>query len=155
MKITKIGTAGLDLIKKFESFSAKPYPDPGTGGVPYTIGYGSTYYEDGTKVKLSDPPISEARASALLLNLLRSYEMAVDSFCRDDINQQQFDALCSFSYNVGTAALKGSTLLKKLNVNPGDPSIRDEFLKWNRAGGRPLRGLTRRREAEAELYFSK
>jgi len=153
MKITKVSQAGLDLIKTFEGFSAKPYPDPGSGGLPITIGYGSTYYEDGRKISMSDPLISEERALKLLANVLQSYEKSVDSFCRDDISQHQFDALVSFAYNVGVNALRNSTLLKKVNANPADPSIRDEFRRWNRAAGRVLAGLTRRRTAEAELYF--
>ena len=151
MKITKTSTAGLNLIKKFEMFMSKPYLCP--AGVP-TIGYGSTYYEDGRKVKLTDAPITEQRATELLQNVVVTYEKAVDSFCRDDITQNQFDALVSFSFNVGTQALKNSTLLKKINANPKDPEIRDQFMKWNKAGGTILKGLTKRREAEANLYFS-
>jgi lysozyme len=153
MKITKTSAAGINLIKKFEGFSAKPYPDPATGGVPFTIGYGSTYYEDGRKVTMADPPITEERATRLLSQLLEHYERGVDSLCRDDISQNQFDALVCFSYNVGLGALKGSTLLKKLNANPKDPTIRDEFLRWNKAAGRVMKGLTKRRAEEADLYF--
>ena len=97
---------------------------------------------------------SEAQASTMLMNMLKTYEKAVDSFCRDDINQNQFDALCAFAYNVGINALKNSTLLKKVNKNPNDPTIRAEFLKWNKANGRALKGLTNRRIAEADLYES-
>ena len=152
MKITKTSSDGIELIKKFESFAAKPYKC--SAGVP-TIGYGATYYPDGRKVTLSDPPITEAYAVSLLEEMLKTFEKSVDSFCRDDVTQNQFDALVSFSYNVGTAALKKSTLLKKVNENPADPTIRDEFLKWNKAAGRALKGLTRRREEEASLYFKK
>lgn len=151
MKITSIGKSGIDLIKHFESFYAKPYLCP--ANVP-TIGYGATYYEDGTKVKLTDSPITEQRASQLLLNVLKQYEKSVDTFTRDDINQNQFDALVSFSYNVGINALKTSTLLKLVNTNPNEPLIREQFMRWNKGGGRVLKGLTRRREAEANLYFS-
>lgn len=150
MKITKIGPAGLDLIKTFEGFYSKPYLCP--ANVP-TIGYGATYYEDGSKVKLTDPPIDKQRATQLLMNVLVSYEKAVDSFCRDDINQHQFDALMCFAYNVGINALKNSTLLRCINNNPVDAEIRTQFMRWNKAGGKVLKGLTRRREAEADLYF--
>lgn len=152
-KITKISQAGIDLIKSFESFRAEPYPDPGTGNLPITIGYGSTYYEDGTRVKLTDPPITEARATELLMNVLTAYEKAVDSFCRDDLNQNQFDALVSFAYNIGITALKNSTLLQLVNINPADPKIRKQFRLWHKSGGRSLKGLIRRRDAEADLYF--
>jgi lysozyme len=151
MKITKIGTKGLDLIKSAEGLKLKPYLCP--ANVP-TVGYGSTFYENGKKVALKDPKITEQRATELLQHSVRSFEQYVDSYCRDDINQNQFDALVSFCYNLGPANLKSSTLLKKLNLNPNDPTIAQEFLKWNKAGGRALKGLTKRRQAEADLYFS-
>ena len=87
--------------------------------------------------------------------MLVSFENYVDSYCRDDINQNQFDALVSFAYNLGPANLKVSTLLKKINANPEDESIKLEFMKWVKAGGKTLKGLVRRREAEAQLYFKK
>jgi len=151
MKITKTGTKGVELIKSFEGLRLKPYLC--SAKVP-TIGYGNTFYENGTKVKLTDPAITEERAVELLKHILISFEKYVDSYCRDDVNQNQFDALVSFCYNVGPANLKNSTLLKKVNENPNDPTIRDQFMRWNKAGGRALKGLTRRREAEANLYFS-
>jgi lysozyme len=119
-----------------------------------TIGYGNTYYPSGAKVKLTDPAITKEKAEELLKFLLTSYEKGVDSFCRDDINQNQFDALTSFAYNVGVGNLQKSTLIKKVNKNPSDPTIRAEFMKWNKGGGKVLLGLTRRRQAEADLYFS-
>lgn len=149
-KITKIGQKGLDLIKEFEGLRLKPYLC--SAKVP-TIGYGNTFYEDGTKVKLTDPPITNERAIQLLHLILANFEKHVDSYCRDDINQNQFDALVSFAYNCGTGALKSSTLLKKVNANPNDPTIRAEFMKWTRAGGKQLAGLIRRRTAESNLYF--
>lgn len=150
-KITKISPKGLELIKKYEGFFAKPYLCP--AGVP-TIGYGTTYYPNGHKVTLQDKPISEQTASAILMDTLVTYERSVDSYTRDDINQNQFDALVSFCYNLGGYNLKRSTLLKKVNKNPDDPTIKDEFNKWVRAGGRKLKGLVRRRAEEADLYFS-
>ena len=72
----------------------------------------------------------------------------------ENINQNKFDALCCFAYNVGVNALKSSTLLKKVNINPNDPTIKNEFLKWNKANGRALTGLTKRRQEEADLYGS-
>lgn len=150
MKITKISDAGLALIKTFEGLELKPYLC--SAGVP-TIGYGSTYYEDGTKVTIKDASITEQRATTLLKNLVSSYEKSVDSFTRDDVTQYQFDALVCFAYNVGVSALKSSTLLKLVNTNPADPEIRTQFMRWNKANGKALKGLTRRREAEANLYF--
>jgi lysozyme len=150
-KITKISQKGIDLIKKYEGFSGKPYLCPAQ---IITIGYGATYYENGKKVTMQDNVITEERAVELLKHLLVSYEKAVDSFCRDDINQNQFDALVSFAYNLGAGSLKSSTLLKKVNTNPVDPTIKDEFMKWVNAGGKKLPGLVKRRADEATLYFS-
>jgi lysozyme len=129
----------------------KPYLCPAS--IP-TIGFGNTYYPDGTKVKLTDPAITQEKAEELLKFLLVTYEKAVDSFCRDDISQGNFDALTSFAYNLGNGNLQKSTLIKKVNANPKDVTIADEFLKWNKAKGAVLKGLTRRRQAEANLYFS-
>lgn len=149
-KITKVSKDALDLIKKFEGFCAQPYLCPASVN---TIGYGSTFYEDGTKVKIDDPPITEQRATQLLLSALKTFEKHVDTYTRDDITQSQFDALVCFAYNVGVGALKTSTLLKLVNTNPNNPLIKNEFLKWNKAAGKVLKGLTIRRQAEAELYF--
>ena len=151
MRITSTSKAGLELIKKFEDLRDKPYICP--AGVP-TIGYGSTLYEDGTRVRLTDSPITQVRAEMLLANTIKSYERDVDSFTRDDINQNQFDALVSFAYNVGTRALKDSTLLRKVNNDPNDKMIANEFMKWVNGGGKKLPGLVKRRQAEAQLYFA-
>jgi lysozyme len=118
-----------------------------------TIGYGSTRYADGTKVKLNDPEITKEGATTLFKQTLKQYELAVDAYCRDDINQNQFDVLVSFAYNLGNQALKSSTLLKKVNKNPNDPTIKTEFLKWVNVNGKPLKGLIKRRQAEVDLYF--
>lgn len=170
-KITKIGTKGIDLIKTYEGFRSKPYICP--AGVP-TIGYGSTYYSNGNKVTLKDNPITEQQATTMLYDLLETYEKSVDSFVRDDINQNQFDALVSFAYNAGLGNLKSSTLLKKINKDINDPSIRNEFMKWIFGGDgshnkidddgdgiidepgerQKLKGLIERRMAESNLYFS-
>lgn len=151
MKINQSSAKGINLIKKYEGLSLKPYKCP--AGLA-TIGYGATYYPNGIKVKLTDKSISEYEASTMLSNMLRHYEIAVDSYTRDDLTQGQFDALVSFAYNCGLGNLKSSTLLKKVNKNPNDPTIRAEFLKWNKGGGKVLAGLTKRRTEEADLYES-
>jgi lysozyme len=151
-KITKTGTAGIELIKKFEGFMSKPYKCP--AGIP-TIGYGATFYPDGQKVTMSDKAITEAEGTALLASMLTKFEQYVDSYCIDTITQNQFDALVSFCYNLGPNNLKSSTLLKKVNANTNDETIRAEFMKWTKAGGRVLKGLVTRRTAEADLYFKK
>lgn len=150
-KITKTGSKGIALIESFEGFRSKPYKCP--AGIP-TIGYGNTFYPGGKKVSMGDTPINESQATDLLKDTLITFEKYVDSFTRDDINQNQFDALVSFAFNLGPANLKSSTLLKKVNANPNDSTIRNEFMKWTKAGGRTLAGLVRRRKSEADLYFA-
>jgi lysozyme len=150
-KITKTSEKGINLIKKYEGFSAKPYLCPAK--IP-TIGYGATFYPNGKKVTMSDKQITEVEATELLKNMLTRFEQYVDSFCIDTLTQNQFDALVSFCYNVGPTNLKNSTLLKKVNNNPNDETINDEFMKWTRGGGKVLKGLVTRRKSESELYFS-
>jgi len=150
MKITNISIQGLDLIKKYEGFRSKPYLCPAK--VP-TIGYGATYYPNGTKVKLTDKAIDKEYATTLLITMLNTYEKAVDSYTTDNITQNQFDAIVSLAYNIGVGNLKSSTLLKKVNNNPKDLAIQKEFMKWVNAGGKKLEGLVKRRTEEANLYF--
>ncbi len=143
---------GIDLIKRFEGYKSKPYLDP--NGIP-TIGYGNTYYPDGRKVRLNDPSINESVANQLLMTMLQKFESVVFSNVTSKINQNQFDALVSFCYNVGDFNFRKSTLLRKVNVNPYDKLIRDEFQRWNKSGGKVLVGLSRRREAEWNLFSRK
>ena len=152
MKITKTSDEGIDLIKSFEGFSSKPYLCPAK--IP-TIGYGITFYPDGKKVTMKDASITEVEGVKLLKSMLVKFEQYVDSYCVDTVNQNQFDALVSFCYNLGPSNLKSSTLLKKVNTNPNDPTIEAEFIKCVKAGGKTLKGLVRRREAESKLYFNK
>ena len=149
MKVNQIGAKGLNLIKKYEGFKASPYRCP--AGIP-TIGYGATYYPDGTKVKLTDKPITTREADTMLLNMLKHYEQGVDSFTTDKVNQNQFDALVSIAYNIGLQALKGSSLIRKVNLDPNDKTIKNEFMRWTKANGKVLDGLLARRKEEAKLY---
>jgi len=89
-KITKTSKKGVDLIKKYEGFRSKPYLCPANVA---TIGFGATFYPDGTKVKLTDEPINEAVAEVILKKHLEKFEQYVDSYCTDKLNQNQFDAL--------------------------------------------------------------
>ncbi len=144
-----IGDRGLDLIRAFEGFRADPYLD--AVGVP-TIGYGSTYYPDGQRVRLTDPPISEPEARRLMQATLAEFEDGISAALQVDVTQSQFDALVCWAYNVGINAAQQSTLMHRLNA--GDvQGAADQFLRWNRAGGQVLRGLTRRREAERALFL--
>lgn len=149
----KTGEKGIALIKKFEGFAARPYKDP--IGIP-TIGYGVIRYPNGASVTMADAPLSEKQASDMLALLLaQTYEKDVRRLVKQPLAQNQFDALVSFTYNLGGTNLSRSTLLKKINISPNDPTIAAEFVKWNRAGGKVLAGLTRRRKEEAELYFAR
>ena len=147
----KVSKQGLEVIKKHEGFRSKPYLCPAK--IP-TIGYGNTFYPDGTKVTMQDKPLSKDMADLLLALVVKDFEHCVNKSVTSNINQNQFDALVSFAYNLGCGSLKKSTLLKKVNADPCDPSILSEFMKWNKAGGKVLNGLTKRRHDEASLYFT-
>lgn len=140
----KTSHKGIALIKEFEGLSLKAYKCP--GGVR-TIGYGHTA---GVKPGMV---ISEAQAEEYLMADLIASEKYLNDL-RLAINQNQFDALISFIYNVGTGNFSRSTLLRKVRANPQDNSIMDEFLRWVYSKGRVLPGLQRRRLAEMKLYFS-
>ena len=146
----KLNTQGYRLICMFEGFSAKPYLC--SAKVP-TIGYGNTYYLNGKKVTLLDKPITELEAFEMFKAIADKFADKVSKLVTTPVDQNQFNALVSLAYNIGPANFQKSTLLKKVNFNHNDPSIRTEFLKWNKAGGQVLKGLTIRRTAEADLYF--
>lgn len=147
----------IEFIANFEAFRNKPYLD--IAGVA-TIGYGATYYENGVKVTMNDTPVTHERALHLKAFHVQVAEKAVRKLMKSTINQNQFDALVSFTYNLGAMALKNSTLLKKVNANPNDKSIEAEFKKWvnirNPKTGRleKSNGLIRRRNEEAAIYFN-
>lgn len=146
----KTSQAGIDIIKRFEGFRAKPYLC--SAHIP-TIGYGTTVYPSGRRVTMSDEEITESEACVYIKYDLERFERAVSRLVKSKINQNQFDALVSFTYNLGDGALEKSTLLKKVNANPLDPSIKTEFGKWIKAGGNIIVGLINRRKAELNLYF--
>lgn len=144
----------LQFIASFEGLRLDAYVDPGTGAEPITIGYGTTIYDDGKKVHLGDT-ITKERAEQLLEHEVNNKAQIVSGLTQNiNLTQSQFDSLVSFTYNVGVWALQKSTLLKKVLANPHDPSIKDQFLRWNRSGGKIMKGLTKRREREAQIYFS-
>lgn len=138
------------LIKPFEGFSSVPYLCP--AGV-WTIGYGSTRYENGKRVTQHDAPINEERAIAIMQATLVNYERDVLRYVKVSVNQNQFDALVDFAYNVGSKNLLNSTLLKKLNAMDWLGASK-EFGKWIYADGKKLKGLIARREAERILFAS-
>jgi lysozyme len=142
---------GYLLITKFEGLRLKPYLC--SAKIP-TIGYGNTYYPDGKRVTLLDKEITKQQAFDMFKEVANRFAKRVDTLVTSNINQNQFNALVSFAYNVGTGNFSSSTLLKKVNRNPDDLTIKDEFLRWNKAGGKVINGLTNRRNEEAILYFS-
>lgn len=140
-----ISEKGVDLIKSFEGLKLKAYKD--SVGV-LTIGYGST----GPHVTVG-MTITESQAETLLKKDLGRFEKGVNDLVTVPLNQNQFDALVSFSFNLGLGNLKSSTLLRKLN-SLDFTGAANEFPRWDKAGGKVLKGLTRRRLAEKELFLS-
>jgi lysozyme len=147
----KLDENGYLLIAGFEGLSLVPYL---CSAKVATIGHGNTFYPSGKKVTLQDKPITKAVALWMLKETANVFATQVNLLLKKPVTQNQFNALVSFAFNLGSQALGKSTLLKKVNANPNDATIRNEFLKWNKAGGRVLDGLTKRRTKEANLYFS-
>ncbi len=137
-----ISNTGIDLIKHFEGCETEAYLCP--AGVP-TIGYGHI-----KGVQMGDV-ITEAQAHEMLVEELEEYESYINDFVTVSLNQNQFDAMVSWVYNLGSGNLRASTLLKVLNSgNYSD--VPEQIMRWNKAGGKVLEGLTRRRQAEANLF---
>lgn len=138
------------LARRFEGLYLTPYLCP--AGVP-TIGYGATRYLDGRSVQLTDPPISREAAERLLLRQVeRTYLPAVVHLCPGLSDPSRTAALIDFTFNLGAGRLKTSTLRRRVNAGDWD-AVPTELRKWNKAGGRVLRGLVLRREAE--IYYVK
>lgn len=145
---------GKILIRKYEGCSLVAYKCPAG---KWTIGYGSTFYADGSPVKEGDK-IDMATANQLFDNVVDSFEKQVrlllgTTLCTT-LPAKAIDALVSFAYNVGTGAFAKSTLLKKIKADKNDVvAIEAEFKKWNKGGGKVLKGLERRRAEEAKMYI--
>lgn len=146
----QISARGLKLIADFEGLRLKAYPDPGTGGDPWTIGYGTTVYPDGRKVKKGDV-ITQVQALDYLKQDVKKFAASVSQLVSVPLSQNRFDALVSFTYNLGAGALARSSLLRKLNAREYEAAAA-EFDKWVYAGGRILPGLVNRRKAERDLF---
>jgi lysozyme len=145
----KVNSEGYALIKKFEGCRLKAYRCPAN---VLTIGYGNTFYEDGTKVKDGDV-ITQQRAEELAKFIIDQFAISIAPFIQKPLTENQFSACVSLAYNIGTGGFKRSSVFKKLNINPTDATIADSFRLWNKGGGKVLTGLVRRREAEIQLYF--
>lgn len=145
----KTSDSGIKLIKQFEGFMSKPYLD--AAGVP-TIGYGSTFYANGQPVLMKDEAITEEQASNLMLNVLVKFEDAVNKSVTVPLNQNQFDALVSLTYNIGIAAFKNSTLLERLNAGLYKDAA-EQFSRWVYSNKVVLKGLQKRRDQEKTLFL--
>lgn len=152
----QLSNKGLAIIQQFEGFSAKPYLD--RVKVP-TIGFGNTYYLDGSKVKMTDKPLTREQATELQLDIInRDFAPKIASLLSAQIKtgfvtQNMFDACVSLAYNIGIGAFTGSSVVR--NIKAGNKQkAGDSFLLWNKAGGQVLQGLVNRRNAERKLFLS-
>jgi len=141
----------IKLIKTFEGLKLKSYLCPAGR---WTIGFGSTFHPNGTAVKEGET-ISLEEAELYLKTDLKNFEKHLNKMLGNvTLKDNQYFALLDFVYNCGPSNLRNSTLLKLVKENPNNPLIRNEFLKWTKSNGKELLGLKRRREAEANMYFS-
>lgn len=154
----KTSDSGIRLMEEFEGFAkvlpdgrVQAYPDPGTGGAPWTIGFGSTTDEVGKAIAPGTIWTRERAEKRFARDLERFEREVAQAIGGAPTTQAQFDALVSFHYNTGAI---GSATLTKKHIAGDYAGAKAEFARWNRAGGRVMTGLTRRRAAEAELYAS-
>ncbi|ENW93323.1 hypothetical protein F904_01447 [Acinetobacter dispersus] len=138
------------MITGFEDLKLSAYLCPAK---VWTIGFGTTVYPDGNRVK-PDDKCNESQAKAYFAHDLNRFEQAINGSVTVPLSQNQFDALVSLTYNIGENAFKSSTLLKMLNVGNYQGAA-DQFLVWNKSNGQVLNGLVRRRKAERELFLEK
>lgn len=148
----QVSDAGIELIKSFEGFRANAYPDPKSGGDPWTVGYGTTKFPSGRPVKQGDK-VTPGQAELYLREDVKKFANSVDALVTVPLKQCQYDALVSFVYNLGATNFRTSTLLKKLNARDYKGAA-DEFLRWVSPGSSVEAGLRRRRTAERDLFLS-
>lgn len=147
----KTSDAGLDLIKASEGLRLKAYPDPATGGEPWTIGYGTTTGAGVGKISRG-MVITEAQAESMLVRSLDAYEAGVLAALKRTPTQHQFDAMVSLAYNIGVGKFSTSSVVRFFNA--GDlPKAAASFLMWTKAAGKTLPGLVKRRTAERDLFL--
>ncbi len=157
----KTNKQGIAILHEFESCRLKAYKCP--AGV-WTIGWGNTFYEDGRSVREGDI-ITQERADTLFQVILERFEVQARRAITSQLNENQFSAFVSALYNIGPGSTqksglirlkngRPSTLLTLINQNPNNPAIRNQFMAWISKGSTFEPGLTRRRKAEADLYFS-
>lgn len=147
----KTSQDGIALIKQFEGLRLTAYPDPATGGAPWTIGYGTTSSAGVGKIA-KGMKITQVQAESMLIRSLEAYELAVLRALQHPPTQHQLDALVSLAYNIGATNMSRSSVIKYLNA--GEPlKAAGAFLLWNKAAGKVMPGLTRRRQAERDLFL--
>lgn len=147
----QLSTNGFNLLAELEGVVLTPYKD--SAGIP-TIGIGSTYYEDGTKVTMKDKAITKERAIQLAKNVVKSFEARVNKSILLPMTQNQFDAMVLLCYNIGESSFARSSVVR--NFNAGNlQKAADSFLLWNKAGGKVSKGLTNRRQKERNLFLTK
>ena len=150
-KAAKSNAANIaaEVIKEFEGYSSKPYLCPANVA---TIGYGNTRYLNGDRVTMEDKDITKKEAEKMLMDTIKFVEKEVKNVVEVKLPAHKFAALISFTYNVGIGNLSNSTLLAWVNSNSDYSQIPSQFRRWNRGGGKVLKGLIRRRESEIELW---
>ena len=146
----KLSDNGFRLLGELEGIVLRPYKD--SVGIP-TIGIGSTYYEDGTKVKMTDKAITKERAIQLAKNAVKSFEEQVNKSILLPMTQNQFDAMVLLCYNIGKSGFARSSVVRNFNLGNIQRAA-DSFLLWNKAGGRVVQGLVNRRNKERSLFLS-
>jgi len=142
----KLNSNGYKELHKREGLKLKPYLD--TKGIP-TIAMGNTYYLDGRKVTMKDKGLTVEEAGNLATVTADKFAFQVDTLLKVKVTQNQFNALVSLAYNIGITGFKNSTVLRKVNINPNDPTIKEAFIMWTK--NPELKG---RRELEIKQYFT-
>lgn len=143
----KLDENGYNELHKREGLRLKPYLD--TRGIP-TIAMGNTYYVGGRKVTMNDKALTLSEAKQLGKIIADDFAKEVDELITSNVNQNQFNACVSLAYNIGVPRFKGSTILKRININPNDPTIKNAFMMWTKN-----KELIGRRKSEVEQYFKK
>jgi len=143
----KLDQNGYEALHKREGLRLKPYLD--TQGVP-TIAMGNTFYLNGKKVTMQDKPLILAEAKELGKIVADNFARDVDNLITSNVNQNQFNACVSLVYNIGVHGFAKSTALRRININPDDPTIKSAFMMWTKN-----KELIGRRKSEVEQYFKK
>ena len=147
----KLNNDGIKFLAELEGLKFKAYKC--SAGV-WTIGLGNTFYADGSRVEEGDT-ITKEEAYKLFYLIAPKFEKAINDNVKKPINQNQFNSLFCFVYNIGIGGFINSTLLKYINANPNDGNIAKQFLRWNKIAGKESKGLTNRRIKESSLYFKR